>query len=144
MQDFELQLSAVERVDVFIKSIQDWEKPWYCPDVDPKNNWPSNGLIQLKEMSVGYRKGPDVLKQLTLDIKPQEKVGVVGRTGSGKSTLLKVLLRLCEARSGTILIDGVDISQIGLTVLRSNIGIIPQEPVMFFGKPVHIQSKGRD
>jgi len=87
-------------------------------------------------MSVGYRKGPDVLKNLSIEIRAEEKIGVVGRTGSGKSTLLKVLLRITEPRKGQILIDDVEISSLGLTILRSNLGIIPQEPVMFFGKLV--------
>lgn len=128
----ELQLNSVERIDVFVKSITDWERPWYNPDADPDELWPPKGHIQIKELCVGYRRGPDVIKRLTLDIQPEEKVAVVGRTGSGKSTFLKVLLRIMEPRSGTILIDGVNITNIGLTVLRRRLGIIPQEPVLFF------------
>lgn len=76
---------------------------------------------------------PLVLKGITLDIKGGEKVGVVGRTGSGKSTLIQVLFRLVEPSGGKIVIDGIDISTLGLHDLRSRFGIIPQEPVLFEG-----------
>ena len=82
---------------------------------------------------MGYRDGPDVLHGLTAEIMPGEKIGVVGRTGSGKSTLLLAMLRLVEARSGRILIDGLEIAKLGVKQLRSRMGIIPQDPVLFVG-----------
>lgn len=57
----------------------------------------------------------------------------MGRTGGGKSTLIQVLFRLVEPSSGKIIIDGIDISALGLHDLRSRFGIIPQEPVLFEG-----------
>lgn len=74
-----------------------------------------------------------VLKGISLCINGGEKVGVVGRTGSGKSTLIQVFFRLVEPCGGNIVIDGVDISKVGLHDLRSRFGIIPQEPVLFEG-----------
>jgi len=81
-----------------------------------------------------YQKnGVNVLKNISFTIKSTEKIGIVGRTGSGKSSLLIALLRIVEAFEGQIVIDGIDVSTIGLTDLRAKIAIIPQEPVMFVG-----------
>lgn len=76
---------------------------------------------------------PLVLKGITLNIRGGEKIGVVGRTGGGKSTLIQVFFRLVEPAAGRIVIDGIDISRLGLHDLRSRFGIIPQEPVLFEG-----------
>lgn len=83
---------------------------------------------------VRYRPNtPLVLKGITLKIEGGQKIGVVGRTGSGKSTLIQVLFRLVEPSGGSIIIDGIDISTLGLHDLRSQFGIIPQEPILFKG-----------
>merc|ERR1711871_1249155 len=70
-------------------------------------------------------------------IKPKEKIGIVGRTGSGKSSLLVLLFRIIEARNGSVVIDGIDVSKIGLNQLWRNLGIIPQTPTMFSGSLRH-------
>ncbi|KAJ2467914.1 hypothetical protein GGI02_003865, partial [Coemansia sp. RSA 2322] len=77
--------------------------------------------------------GSLVLNNLSFAIGSKEKIGVVGRTGAGKSSLTFALLRLVEADSGSILVDGIDISTIGLSDLRSRISIIPQDPALFQG-----------
>jgi ABC-type multidrug transport system fused ATPase/permease subunit len=74
-----------------------------------------------------------VLKDVSLTIKGGDRVGVCGRTGAGKSSLTLAVFRILEGASGRILIDGVDISQIGLHDLRSIISIIPQDPQLFEG-----------
>jgi ABC-type multidrug transport system fused ATPase/permease subunit len=66
-------------------------------------------------------------------VEPGMHVGVAGRTGSGKSTTLLSLMRMYEVESGSVWIDGVDISNIGLHTLRATLGIIPQDPVIFGG-----------
>ena len=82
-----------------------------------------------------YRKGLDlVVKNINLNVTGGQLVGVVGRTGAGKSSLISALFRLVEAASGTITIDNVDISKIGLHDLRGRITVIPQDPVLFSGK----------
>jgi ATP-binding cassette subfamily C (CFTR/MRP) protein 1 len=73
------------------------------------------------------------LREVSLEIKGGERVGVVGRTGAGKSSLTLALFRILEAAGGKIIIDGVDISEIGLHDLRSIISIIPQDPQLFEG-----------
>jgi len=74
-----------------------------------------------------------VLKDLTFQIRPKEKIGIVGRTGAGKTSITLALFRLIEIYQGSIEIDGIDISKIGLNDLRRNLAIIPQDPVMFLG-----------
>ena len=99
-----------------------------------ENNFPKTGKIEFCNFSVKYR--PDtkiILKNLTFTIKSGEKIGVVGRTGSGKSTLCLCLFRILEPTFGTILIDGVDITKIGLSLLREIITVIPQDPTLIEG-----------
>ena len=74
-----------------------------------------------------------VLKRLSFTIPSGKRVGVVGRTGAGKSSLTLSLFRLLEPSSGTIFIDWVDITKIGLYDLRSRLTVIPQEPTLFSG-----------
>lgn len=73
------------------------------------------------------------MKGISFSIKPQEKIGVVGRTGSGKSTLALSFFRFIEASKGSIVIDGLDIKDLGTEDLRSNLTIIPQDPTLFSG-----------
>nr|QWN59132.1 ATP-binding cassette C transporter [Rehmannia glutinosa] len=128
----ENKMVSVERIKQFtvIPSEAEWKKKDFLPPV----NWPTQGNVELKNLQVRYRPDtPLVLKGITLNITGGEKIGVVGRTGGGKSTLIQVLFRLVEPSAGKIIIDGIDISALGLHDLRSRFGIIPQEPVLFEG-----------
>ncbi|PWA01371.1 hypothetical protein BB558_002530 [Smittium angustum] len=108
------------------------EAPEHIPDNKPPSEWPDKGEISFKHYSTRYREGLDlVLKDIDLTIPPGSKVGVVGRTGAGKSSLTLALFRIVEAAEGSIIIDGIDISKIGLVDLRSNLIIIPQDPALF-------------
>ncbi|XP_054155693.1 multidrug resistance-associated protein 1-like [Oppia nitens] len=98
------------------------------------DKWPENGCISFVGYGSRYRQGFDlVIKGITVNIKSGEKIGIVGRTGAGKSSLTLALFRLIEPAMGRIVIDGIDISQLGLHELRSRLTIIPQEPVLFSG-----------
>ena len=89
-------------------------------------------------MKLSYRPElPDVLREMSVTIRPGEKVGIVGRTGAGKSSLLVALFRIVELKAGSISIDGVDISSVPLETLRSRLSIIPQDPVLFSGTLRH-------
>ena len=97
-------------------------------------NWPKEGKIQFINFSVKYRPDTDIiLKNISFEIKPNEKIGIAGRTGSGKSTITLCLFRILEATQGKILIDDIDISTIGLDILRSSLTIIPQDPALMEG-----------
>jgi ABC-type multidrug transport system fused ATPase/permease subunit len=74
-----------------------------------------------------------VLKGVNFAVRSGEKIGIVGRTGSGKSTVCLSLFRLIEAAGGRILIDDVDVSKVGLDILRSRLCVIPQDPTLFKG-----------
>ncbi|KAJ7717035.1 multidrug resistance-associated ABC transporter [Mycena metata] len=100
----------------------------------PAASWPSTGAIRCEDLVIRYAPElPPVLHSLTFDIKPGEKVGILGRTGSGKSTLALSFFRFVEPTEGKILVDGMDISQVGLTDLRSRLTIIPQDPTILSG-----------
>ncbi|KIW98705.1 uncharacterized protein Z519_00366 [Cladophialophora bantiana CBS 173.52] len=102
--------------------------------VDAPAAWPTEGNLEVDDLVVGYAPDlPPVLKGLTFKVTKNQRVGVVGRTGAGKSSLTLALFRFLEARSGSIYIDGVDISKIKLYDLRSRLAIIPQDPVLFSG-----------
>jgi len=77
---------------------------------------------------------PNVLHHLNFEVRPGEKVGILGRTGSGKSTLALSFFRFVEATEGKITIDGVDIAKTGLTDLRSRLTIIPRAYIVIFFK----------
>lgn len=136
----ENEIVSVERIDEYTRLTT--EPPAEIPDKDPPKSWPSEGSIEFKNFSARYRPGlPIVVKDLNFTVGAGQHVGVIGRTGSGKSTITMALFRIIEGTSdtekeladGQILIDGVDISTIGLSALRSKISIIPQQPVLFAG-----------
>lgn len=130
--DLESQMVSVERINAYTKMPQ--ERP-HVTSADPsKDVWPAVGKIDFEKVCLRYRPGlPLVLDNISFSIKGGEKVGVCGRTGSGKSTLLTALLRLVEATSGRVLIDGLDTATVGLHALRSRMAVIPQDPVLFSG-----------
>ncbi|WP_430465923.1 ABC transporter ATP-binding protein [Tabrizicola sp.] len=86
-----------------------------------------DGLIEIEGISHHYGRGTGGLQNLSLIIRPGEKIGVVGRSGAGKSTLVKLLLRFYDTESGRIAIDGQDIAQVTQDSLRAQIGMVSQD-----------------
>ncbi|WP_417761030.1 ABC transporter ATP-binding protein [Shewanella sp.] len=86
-----------------------------------------HGGIHFNNVSFDYGENNGVLQQLELDIKPGEKIGLVGRSGAGKSTLVNLLMRFYDIEHGAILIDGEDIRSVMQDSLRSNIGMVTQD-----------------
>jgi len=96
--------------------------------------WPSRGAVEFKQVDLRYRPGLSrSLRKCSFVLKGGERCGVVGRTGAGKSTIMMALFRLVEPCGGTVLIDGVDVSKMGLGLLRDRVAMIPQEAVILEG-----------
>lgn len=99
---------------------------------DPPTGWPAKGAITFENVTFRYAPHlPLALKNVSIQIHPGEKIGVVGKTGSGKSTLVSLLFRLGQVSGGRILVDDVDLSLLRLSQLRHVIGFVPQEPSWF-------------
>ncbi|KAH9000229.1 P-loop containing nucleoside triphosphate hydrolase protein [Lactarius akahatsu] len=130
--EVEQNIVSVERMLQYIE-LQP-EAPYEVPETQPEGGWPSEGCVEFKNYSLKYRPELDlVLKNISLIMHPGEKIGICGRTGAGKSSLLLALFRILEPAEGTILIDDVDITKIGLYDLRSAMTIVPQSPDLFEG-----------
>ncbi|THG99339.1 hypothetical protein EW026_g2986 [Hermanssonia centrifuga] len=134
----ELDLNSVERVVEYLDLPQ--EPPAIIESNRPPAYWPSSSssnkdaLISVEDLVLKYAPElPPVLHGVSFQLKARERVGLLGRTGSGKSTLAMSILRFVDPTSGRILIDGIDISTIGLHDLRSRITFIPQDATLFSG-----------
>ncbi|AKB01606.1 Yor1p [Saccharomyces cerevisiae YJM1304] len=133
MTQTENDMNSAERLVTYATELP-LEASYRKPEMTPPESWPSMGQIIFENVDFAYRPGlPIVLKNLNLNIKSGEKIGICGRTGAGKSTIMSALYRLNELTAGKILIDNVDISQLGLFDLRRKLAIIPQDPVLFRG-----------
>lgn len=134
----ETSLGAISRIKTFVKTTPQESEPPSKYQVHPPANWPSAGEITWEDVQARYKiaeeddSTPPVLDNISLKISSGQKVAICGRTGSGKSSLLATVLKMVDY-TGTIRIDGVDISTISNGELRSSLNIISQHPVLFPG-----------
>jgi subfamily B ATP-binding cassette protein MsbA len=99
----------------------------------PENIVVRRGEVEFRDVSFTYNGETDALSHVSFVAHPGEKIALVGPSGSGKTTLINLIPRFYEISSGSILIDGVDIRKMGLTDLRSQIAVVPQDVVLFAG-----------
>ena len=129
-QGFQQTAISIERIGDILNNVQESTK-------EDKLNIPLppiKGKVSYEDLSFRFnKKGPLQLSQVSLDIKEGEFVAIVGQSGSGKSTLMKLLSRLYDPDGGKISIDGYDISKVELYSLRRQIGIVPQDSLLFDG-----------
>lgn len=125
---------SMERCLNFVDNVPQ-EKPLELDsDKELPDLWPVKGTIKFVNYTTKYRPETEiVLKGLNFEVNQGERIGVVGRTGSGKSTLCLCLFRILEPVEGTIFIDNIDITNVGLSKLRKGLTIIPQDPSLMKG-----------
>ncbi len=119
-------LASAERIFTLLD-----EKHFVPDSQNPKEISLVRGAIEFKNVSFAYNEGEPVLQDVSFQIKEGETVAVVGHTGAGKSTLIKLLVRFYDSQKGEILLDGVNIQSLKIDFLRSNIGLVIQDPFLF-------------
>ncbi|CAN5769191.1 ABC transporter ATP-binding protein [soil metagenome] len=125
---FQRGTASVVRIDELLK-----QKPEIADDpaLISKTEQPFSGAVTLRNLTFAFPDGPDVLKDINLEIPAGTSLAIVGPTGSGKSTLVNLIPRMLDAAAGSVLIDDQPIRQIPLGTLRNNIGFVPQETFLF-------------
>ncbi|WP_392530627.1 peptidase domain-containing ABC transporter [Nostoc sp. C117] len=128
-QSFQETALSIERLSDIVDTPEEAETDRYnipLPSI--------TGAVKYENVSFRFgTSGPLQLSNVNLEFTPGQLIGIVGQSGSGKSTMMKLLLRLYETESGRILIDGYDISKVELYSLRRQIGVVPQETLLFDG-----------
>lgn len=122
----EIGAVAIERIQQMASLRQEEEVGSKKLNLEPSE---VKGKIEIENLTVRYRQELEpTLQEFSASIPPSSRIGIVGRSGSGKSTLLSALCKMLEPQSGRILLDGIDISELSVQSLRSNMTIISQTP----------------
>lgn len=129
----EQAMSAVQRVAEYKDLPIEGSQPGAVLE-EPSPCWPQHGALSLDKVEMRYQPHlPPALKGVSLEVKPGEKLGIVGRTGSGKSSVILACFRMVEADGGALTLDGQSLSSVPLPALRSRLGVIPQDSWLFSG-----------
>ncbi|KAF4341620.1 ABC transporter [Fusarium beomiforme] len=128
--NMEISLGAISRLKT-LEAVTEVEEKDSTGIIVPES-WPSPGAVEIRDVTVSYKDTQKpALNNISLDIKPGHHFVICGRTGSGKSTLLLALLRLVNAQSGSIEVDGIDLSQVPLSIIRERCFItVTQDPFL--------------
>ncbi|KAL4939785.1 hypothetical protein BDV06DRAFT_230810 [Aspergillus oleicola] len=131
----EVSIGAVTRVLRFTQDTPSEEgRCLPLADANLPPGWPDKGTVEIVGLAAGYDHSTiPILKNLSISIRPGEKIAVCGPSGSGKTSFIMAVLQMLELQAGQITIDGQDLSQISRSTLRSRINVIPQEPYLIPG-----------
>jgi subfamily B ATP-binding cassette protein MsbA len=125
---FEQASASVDRLGEILDLTPEVAEP-----LNPRHLDHIHGHVEFDHVSFAYGSGPQVLNEFDLRIPPGQKVALVGPTGCGKTTIVSLLLRFYDVIEGEIRLDGVPVKELSSTSIRSRIGIVPQEPIVFRG-----------
>ena len=121
--------AAAVRINEVLETV-----PEITDAVDTKDSFTEKGYIEFKDVTFSYHGAEEpALRNISFSAKPGETTAIIGSTGAGKSTLINLIPRFYDIESGSILVDGVDIREISQENLRSKIGFVPQNAVLFSG-----------
>ncbi|KAF3061093.1 Multidrug resistance-associated protein 1 [Daldinia childiae] len=127
--NLEISLGAIARIKTLEEEVPPENQP--SETTIPPETWPSSGSVEIQDLTAAYNEETTALKDVSLRIKPGQKVVVCGRTGSGKSSLLLTLLKLLDTKSGSIIVDGINIGHVPRSTIRERCFVtVPQEPLL--------------
>ena len=129
-------LTAVERINELLDEeieIKDNISLKHFSGEFLKKDFAFKGKIEFRHVNFFYKEGEEVIKDLSIIVKPGEHVAFVGPTGSGKTTIIRLLCRLYEPQSGQIFIDDLNIKEIPIAILRNMLGVVLQDTFIFSG-----------
>ncbi|GKT66254.1 ATP-binding cassette containing protein [Colletotrichum tofieldiae] len=130
--NMEISLGAISRLKSLEADTPREDKP--SEDYVPEGAWPSSGAVQLSEVEVAYHSEAVALQDINLKVSAGQQLVVCGRTGSGKSTLLLALLRILDTASGSIKVDGVDLSLVPRSLIRQRCFITISQDSFILGQ----------
>ncbi|NLO58030.1 MAG: ATP-binding cassette domain-containing protein, partial [Synergistaceae bacterium] len=128
VSSMQLGLAAADRIFALLDIPEETTSP-----ANPVPLGMLEGRVTFRDVRFSYVPGQPVLKEISLDVRPGERVAVVGATGAGKSTLVDLIPRFYDPDSGSVLVDGADVRTVDLRELRKQIGVVPQDPLLMKG-----------